>query len=183
MTDTDTGAKHAYGRSWLRGAVWAVRVTGVLSVLVLLYQFITAGRVLAGDDGALSLHGVGAIAVHIVFGLLVAVTVAYWGPRRNTPLPAVVAVVLFGLSFVQAALGDAGRWPPMYPSRWHSPSERSGSRPGRLRSERAILMRDQRSGLALGAVARTRIAQVTSGTWPGRRSQAASRMGSGLPRR
>lgn len=82
----------------------AVQVSASLTILVLLSQFVTAGR-LFGPDGPETLHAAGAIVLHVVTGLtLVAVFLrrrAAGGPLWPTGLSAVVFVA----TFVQAATG------------------------------------------------------------------------------
>ncbi|SDG34393.1 hypothetical protein [Klenkia brasiliensis] len=84
----------------------ALRVAAAATVLVLAWQFVTAGQLLGGaasDD----LHAVGAIALHVV--ALAAAAAALWLRQRTAgPLwPSVVAVAVFAASFVQAALGSS----------------------------------------------------------------------------
>ena len=83
-----------------------VQAAAALSVLVLLWQFLSAGRILVGED-AIGGHGAGAIALHVTTGLLLAATVL---PGRRTRVwwPAALAATVFVLTFVQAALGSSG---------------------------------------------------------------------------
>jgi hypothetical protein len=83
-----------------------VQAAAVLSVLVLFWQFFSAGRVLVGED-ALGGHGAGAIALHVTTGLLLGATVLH-GRRTRVWWPAALAAAVFVLTFVQAALGSAG---------------------------------------------------------------------------
>jgi hypothetical protein len=83
-----------------------VQAAAVLSVLVLFWQFLSAGRLLVGED-ATGGHGAGAIALHVTTGLLLAATVLH-GRRTRVWWPAALAAVVFVLTFVQAALGSAG---------------------------------------------------------------------------
>jgi predicted membrane protein len=83
----------------------AVQAAAVLSVLALLWQFVTAGRILSGAH-VVELHGGGAIAVHVTTFLLVAATL--WHTRGGgARWPAVVSALVFAATFVQAALGEA----------------------------------------------------------------------------
>ena len=84
----------------------AVQVTAALALLVLLWQFVTAGRIMVGED-ATGGHGAGAIALHVTTGLLLVATVLH-GRRTRTWWPAALAGVVFVLTFVQAALGSSG---------------------------------------------------------------------------
>ncbi|WP_448621389.1 hypothetical protein [Geodermatophilus sp. URMC 65] len=83
-----------------------VQAAAVLSVLVLFWQFLSAGRLLVGED-ATGGHGAGAIALHVTTGLLLAATVLH-GRRTRVWWPAALAAVVFVLTFVQAALGSSG---------------------------------------------------------------------------
>jgi hypothetical protein len=83
-----------------------VQAAAVLSVLVLLWQFLSAGRILVGED-AIGGHGAGAIALHVTTGLLLAATVLL-GRRTRVWWPAALAATVFVLTFVQAALGSSG---------------------------------------------------------------------------
>jgi uncharacterized membrane protein len=88
-------------------SVRAVQAAAVLSVLALLWQFATAGRILAGS-AATDAHGAGAIALHVTTGLLVVATLLH-ARAGGTRWPVVVAALVFVATFVQAALGDAGK--------------------------------------------------------------------------
>jgi hypothetical protein len=86
-------------------SVRAVQVAAVLSVLALLWQFASAGRLLSGS-AALDLHKAGAYAVHATTLLLVVATFLHaraGGPRW----PVVVSAIVFVATFVQAAVGHA----------------------------------------------------------------------------
>ena len=83
-----------------------VQAAAALSVLVLLWQFLSAGRILVGED-AIGGHGAGAIALHVTTGLLLAATVLL-GRRTRVWWPAALAATVFVLTFVQAALGSSG---------------------------------------------------------------------------
>ena len=83
-----------------------VQAAAALSVLVLLWQFLSAGRILVGED-AIGGHGAGAIALHATTGLLLAATVLL-GRRTRVWWPAALAAAVFVLTFVQAALGSSG---------------------------------------------------------------------------
>jgi hypothetical protein len=84
-----------------------VQAAAVLSVLVLLWQFFTAGRMISGTD-ALSGHGAGAIALHVSTALLLATT-ALHGRRTGQWWPAALTGVTFLLTFLQAWLGSSGQ--------------------------------------------------------------------------
>jgi hypothetical protein len=84
----------------------AVQATAALSVLALLGQFVTAGRILSGSD-ATGIHGAGAIALHVTTGLLAVATLLH-ARAGGARWPVVVAAAVFVAGFVQAALGSAG---------------------------------------------------------------------------
>jgi hypothetical protein len=82
----------------------ALRVTSVLAVLSVAFQFVTAGQ-LFPQGGPEQLHAGGAIVLHLLTGLTAVSAVLLW--RRGGPparIPA-LAVVVFLLTFVQAATG------------------------------------------------------------------------------
>ena len=83
----------------------AVQVAAVLSVLVLLWQFVTAGR-LVSHSGSDDAHAAGALALHVVNVLLVAATLLH-ARAGGARWPVVVSAAVFVAGFVQAALGDA----------------------------------------------------------------------------
>ena len=88
------------------GAVRAVQAAAAASVVVLLWQFATAGQLMSEAD-AMDAHGAGAIALHVVGALLVVATLLH-ARAGGARWPVVVAAAVFVAGFVQAALGDAG---------------------------------------------------------------------------
>ena len=75
-----------------------------LALLTVLYQFVTAGQLLP-QGGPAELHGGGAIALHVFSGLA-ALTAVLLRRRGHTGSGvAVLAVLVFLATFVQAALG------------------------------------------------------------------------------
>jgi hypothetical protein len=88
------------------GALPAMRALAVLSTLGVLYQGATAGQIFgpAGED-AVGWHGGGAIALHVLTGLLT--LVAFWHRRTwgGPWWPTVLAGVVFVATFVEASLG------------------------------------------------------------------------------
>ncbi len=94
------------GAARTAGAIPAVRAAAALTVLSLLWQFLSAGRVLSQGDG-LGGHGTGAIVLHVVSALLVVATVLH-ARAGGARWPVVVSAAVFVAGFAQAALGDAG---------------------------------------------------------------------------
>jgi hypothetical protein len=89
--------------------VAALRVLSVLTVVALLFQFLTAGGFVgrSGAEGAEAAHGTGAIVLHVVSGLTVLAAALVW--RGGAALwPLVVATLVFALSFLQAYVGSYG---------------------------------------------------------------------------
>ena len=88
------------------GALQALRVLAVLSTLGLLYQAATAGRILMPTSGeAEEWHGGGAIALHVLTGLLT--LAAFWYRRTSGGpwWPTVLGGVVFVATFVEASYG------------------------------------------------------------------------------
>jgi hypothetical protein len=84
--------------------VQGLRVTAVLTVLNLAYQFITAGQ-LFGANPPGGLHAFGALTLHLFSGLAAIATVLLWRRGGVPAWLAALAIVSFLLTFVQAALG------------------------------------------------------------------------------
>ena len=101
---TRTHAAPATARS--AGTIQAVQVAAVLSVLSLLWQSLSAGRLLSRSD-ALDAHGTGAIVLHVVAALLVVATAAH-ARAGGARWPVVVSAAVLLAGFAQAAIGDAG---------------------------------------------------------------------------
>jgi hypothetical protein len=94
-----------------RGPVTALRAASVLAVVAILGQGATAGGIIMRSRGSLEYHEVGAIAVHVLTGLVVVAAFVLWRETRGPRWPLVLAVVVFAASFVQAALGgDETMW-------------------------------------------------------------------------
>lgn len=90
-------------------ALRALRVASALAVADLLWQFFSAGLILAGGhqhDSWVDPHGIGAIFLHIITGVMALAAAGYWYVTRGRRWPAVTAAVVFLLTFVQAAVGD-----------------------------------------------------------------------------
>lgn len=84
--------------------VIAARALAVLSVVTLTWQFVTAAGLFTG--GGAEPHGTGAIVLHVVTGLLALALVAHRLVAGGPVWPAVLAIVVFGLTFVQAYYGS-----------------------------------------------------------------------------
>jgi hypothetical protein len=84
-----------------------VQAAAALSVLVLLWQFFSAGQLMTGAAGTGG-HGAGAIALHVATALLLLATVLH-GRRTRVWWPAALSGVTFLLTFLQAWLGSAGQ--------------------------------------------------------------------------
>ncbi|MGJ6961311.1 hypothetical protein ACSDR0_05320 [Streptosporangium sp. G11] len=77
-------------------------------MLVIVLQGLTAGQLLGGVTGALSLHGTGALPVHAL-GLVQLVTaVLLWRPGRGPGWPALASLALFVGGFAQSMTGGGG---------------------------------------------------------------------------
>ena len=88
------------------GTSRAVQAAAVLSVLALLWQFVSAGRLLSQSAGT-DAHGAGAIALHVAGVLLVLATLLH-ARAGGERWPVVLSAAVLVAGFVQAAIGDAG---------------------------------------------------------------------------
>ncbi|MGQ7297536.1 hypothetical protein [Quadrisphaera sp. KR29] len=88
------------------GALRFLQAATALSVLVVLAQFVTAGQLLSGGRGAEELHAGGAIALHVVQGLVVVAAVLLQRATRGPVWPAALALLSFAIGFAQAWTGD-----------------------------------------------------------------------------
>jgi hypothetical protein len=84
-----------------------LRVAVLASVAALLWQFVTAGQLVSGED-ATTLHAIGAGAVHVTTGLTLLAAFLHWRKTRADQPVLVWAAVVFVLTFVQAWLGSQG---------------------------------------------------------------------------
>ncbi len=83
------------------------RIGALASLAVLLWQFVTAGQLVSGQD-LTALHAVGAVALHVTTAITLLGAFLHWrGSRADQPL-LIVAAVVFLAAFAQAALGSAG---------------------------------------------------------------------------
>ena len=82
----------------------AFQVFSALAVLTVLYQFVTAGQLLP-QGGPGNLHAGGAIVLHVFSALAAVAAVLLWRRGQSSRGLAVLAVVVFVATFVQAAIG------------------------------------------------------------------------------
>jgi hypothetical protein len=96
MTSVDTSRDRTLHR--------ALQVTAVLTVLSVAFQYVTAGQ-LFPRGGPEELHAGGAIVLHVLSGLTAIAAVLLWRRGAASVRLAVLAGVVFVLTFVQAATG------------------------------------------------------------------------------
>lgn len=104
-----TENRHVAPDAAFAAPVIALRVAAVATVAVLAWQFVSATGLLTADG--IGGHAIGAIVLHVVSGLA-AVDAIWLRVTRGGPMwPPVLATVIFGLTFVQASLGDTAGLP------------------------------------------------------------------------
>lgn len=81
------------------------RIAALLTLASLAALFASAG-LLVQDAQGLALHSAGAVGIHVFSGILAAALAARAWVTRSGVRTAAAAAALFGLSFVQAALGS-----------------------------------------------------------------------------
>ena len=86
------------------GLVRGVQAFAALSVLTVLFQFITAGQ-LFPQGGPAGAHAAGAIVLHVVSGVAAVLAVIGWRRGQLSLRLTVLAVVVFAYSLLQAAWG------------------------------------------------------------------------------
>ncbi len=84
-----------------------LRIAALASVVALLWQFVTAGQLLSNNN-ILTLHAIGAGALHVTTGVTLVAAFLHWRRTRTDQPVLIWAAVVFVLTFVQAALGGAG---------------------------------------------------------------------------
>ncbi len=87
------------------GVRWALRVTASVLALLFVFQGVTGGDYLVGNEAAMALHEPGAITIHVLSGLQMIIAAALWGVGGGPLWPTVLSALVFGVSFVQAELG------------------------------------------------------------------------------
>jgi heme A synthase len=83
------------------------RIAALASLVALLWQFVTAGQLVSGND-LTTLHAIGAGAVHVTTGVTLVAAFLHWRRTRSDQPVLVGAAIVFVLTFVQAALGGTG---------------------------------------------------------------------------
>jgi hypothetical protein len=83
----------------------ALRVLATLSVLTFLYMGATAGEIFSQAQPWLYLHGIGAIALHVLTGLTAGAALLVQRSTGGSLVPVAIAGTVFVLTFVQALLG------------------------------------------------------------------------------
>jgi hypothetical protein len=90
------------------GVLRTLQVAAALTVLCILVQGVTAGQLLSQNEGALSLHGNGAIVMHVLTAVATIAAFLHWRATRGPLWPTVLSAVVFVGSFVQGYVGEAG---------------------------------------------------------------------------
>jgi hypothetical protein len=87
--------------------VRALQATTTLTLLVLAWQFVTAGQMIP-RGGPEELHATGAIVLHVASGLAVVAAFLVGRAARGPWWPTVLGAVVFALTFLQAWTGSYG---------------------------------------------------------------------------
>lgn len=95
-----TTAASAAPATWVR----FYQVFSILTALLVLSQFITAGQ-LFPEGGPEEVHAAGAIVLHVVSGLSVVAAFVLWRKGGLSTAAAALPVVVFAFTFIQAATG------------------------------------------------------------------------------
>ena len=102
MSRTETRATTP--RTTSSGLVRAFQVFSALAVLNVLWQFVTAGQ-LFPNGGPEEAHAASAIVLHVLSGLAAVAAVLLWRAQQLGVRSMVLAVVVFGYTFLQAYWG------------------------------------------------------------------------------
>jgi len=87
----------------------AAQVTTVLTLVVILSMGVTGGQLVDRGEGALDLHALSAIVLHVISALAALSLIAYRVSGASRAWwPPVLGVVVFAYSFYQAWLGSHG---------------------------------------------------------------------------
>ncbi|PWJ47221.1 hypothetical protein SAMN06264364_14036 [Quadrisphaera granulorum] len=103
---TSTATRSSRRAAAPSGPLRLLQVTTALSVLVLLAQFVTAGQLLSGNGGIEDVHGGGAIAMHVVQGLVLGSAFLLQRATRGPLWPTALAALSFVVGFAQAWTGS-----------------------------------------------------------------------------
>ena len=87
------------------GLLRAFQVFALLAALNVLFQFVTAGQLFGRGEGPEGAHSAGAIVLHVFSGLAAVAAVLLWRQGGISLRLMVLAVVVFGYTFLQAATG------------------------------------------------------------------------------
>jgi hypothetical protein len=87
------------------GLYRAFQACSLLAVLAVLFQFVTAGQLFGPGGGPETAHSAGAIVLHVLSGLAAVTAFLLWRRKQVPRGLLVLAVVVFGFTFVQAAMG------------------------------------------------------------------------------
>lgn len=104
-TDATTSSRTTSSRpGGVSRLVRAFQVFAGLAVLNVLWQFVTAGQ-LFPNGGPAEAHEAGAIVLHVLSGLAAVSAVLLWRQQQLGVRAMVLAVVVFGYTFLQAYWG------------------------------------------------------------------------------
>lgn len=84
----------------------ATRCLALANLAALGFLFVSAG-LFVQDSRGLGVHGLAAIGIHVTSGFLAVTLILFARATKTGLVPAVLAVALFGLTFLQALLGSA----------------------------------------------------------------------------
>jgi hypothetical protein len=90
------------------GVQRAFQAFAALTVLAIVYQGVTAGQLVSGNESALAQHATGAIVTHVLSGLSMIMAALVWRATRGSVVPVVLAAVVFLVTFAQAYFGSHG---------------------------------------------------------------------------
>ena len=90
------------------GALRALQATAALTVLSIVVQGVTAGQLMSGNEAAESLHGGGALVLHVLSALTTAAAFLHWRATGGPVWPVALSAAVFVVSFLQAYVGSHG---------------------------------------------------------------------------
>jgi len=107
VSSSTASTRTASGRSAApTGVLRLFQGAAVLSVFVVVLQFLSAGQLLSGTSGAEGVHAGGAVALHVVQGLAVVAALVLQRATRGPVWPTALALLALAVGFVQAWTGD-----------------------------------------------------------------------------